>query len=86
MITIVMDNNGDDTIGNNEDVDGNRVTDDDIDDNNCNGVMDGDYDDDDDGAMDGVYDDGSDDDIDGNGTMDENDEDNGNNCNGRQRQ
>ena len=87
-ITIVADNgfedhNGDDAMGNNDDVDGNGVTEDDIDDDNCVGTMDGDYDNkDDNGAMDD-YDDGNDEDVDGNDAMDDNDDNNGEDCDGQ---
>jgi hypothetical protein len=47
------DNNGNDTTGNDNDVDGNGATDGDIDDDDCDGAMDGYYyDDGGDGAMD----------------------------------
>jgi hypothetical protein len=60
---------------------------DDIDDDNCDGVMDGDYEDDNgDDAMDDYNDGNNDDDVDGDGAIDNNDDDNdGNDCNGRQR-
>ena len=61
---------------------------DDIDDDDCDGTMDGDYEDNNgDGAMDD-YDDGDDDDTDGDGAIDDNDDNNDNNgddCDGRQR-
>jgi hypothetical protein len=62
---------------------------DDIDDDNCDDAMDGDYEDDNgDGTMDD-YDDVDDDVVDGDGAIDDNDNDNdddndGNDCNGRQ--
>ena len=47
MITIATDkgfnkNNGNDVMGNDHDVDGNGATDDDIDNNDCGGMMEGD--------------------------------------------
>ncbi len=49
---------------------------DDIDDDDCDGAMDGDYEDDNgDGIMDD-YDDGDDDNVDGDGAIDDNDDDN----------
>jgi hypothetical protein len=63
----------------------NSATEDDIDDDDCDGTMDGVYDDDDnEGAMDD-YDDGNDEDVDGDGAMDDKDDDNGDDCDGRQR-
>jgi hypothetical protein len=58
---------------------------DDIDDDHCDGAMDGDYEDDNgDGAMDD-YDEGNDDDVDGDGAIDDNDNDNnGKDWDGRQ--
>ncbi len=59
---------------------------DDIDDDDCDGAMDGNYKDNNgDGAMDG-YDDGDNNDVDGNGAIDDNDDDNdGEDCDGQQR-
>jgi hypothetical protein len=55
---------------------------DDINNDDCGGAMDGDYEDDNgDGAMDD-YNDGNNDDVDGDGAIDDND---GNDCDGRQR-
>ena len=52
MITIAMDNDDHDATGNDNDVDSNGATADDINDSDCDGVMNGDYGNDDRGAMD----------------------------------
>ncbi len=75
------DNGGDDATGNEDVVDGNGA----IKYDDCDGMMDGACDDNNnDGVMDN-YDGGNDDDVDGDGVMDENDDNNNDDCDGQQR-